>query len=190
MPQFNENTTEEILIRHIRAGSEEAFKKVFLRYYKRLTLFARRYVRTTDVAEDLVQEVFTRIWEKRGKWCPGNSLKVHLYQMVKHRALDYLKHKKVEDKYDESWMDQKETPSIVFSENEEKEQFRRLVHNAIDELPAQARTVYKLHRFDGLTYKEIAQVLDISVKTVESQMTRSLKKLRERLSPYLSIVMN
>ena len=190
MPEFNKNTPEEILICHIREGNEEAFKTVFLRYYKQLALFARRFVRTTDVAEDLIQEVFARIWESREEWSPGSSLKVYLYQVVKHQALDYLKHKQVEDKYDESWMDQKETPSIVFSETGEKEQFRRLVNKAIEELPTQARTVYKLHRFDGLTYKEIAQVLDISVKTVESQMTRSLKKLRERLSPYLSIVMN
>lgn len=188
MSEINENMPDEALVCEVRRGNEKAFKVIFLRYYEPLAYFARRYVKKTDVAEDLVQEVFARVWEERDTWDPGSSVKVFLFQVVKHRSLDYLKHLKVEHKYDGQWMDQQEPPSIVFDESNSLQEFRGLVRAAVEELPDKAREIYKLNRYEGLTYKEIALLLDISVKTVESQMARSLQKLRNRLSPYLSLV--
>lgn len=171
-------------VENIKKGDEKAFEILFKRYYSPLTRFAWRYVNSKAIAEELIQELFTILWEKKGEWdIEGeNSIRSYLYKSAKNLALNHLKHQGIRDIYESDWMDQKEIPKIEYRDTYREEQIRIAIETAIEELPKRSKMTYKLHRHDGLTYEEIANVMDVSVKTVESQMTRTLKILRERLS--------
>lgn len=179
---------EEQWIKQIRQGSELAFEKMFKKYYEPLTRFSWRYVKSKAIAEELVQEVFSRIWADHDSWNPNGALRSYLYKAVKHRSLDHLKHKKVERKYNSQW-DENSRAYINYEDPKREKQVKEEIGRAIDELPERSKMTFKLHRYDGLTYKEIAEVMDVSVNTVDSQMTRTLKKLREKLSHLLSIIL-
>ncbi|MFH5831275.1 RNA polymerase sigma-70 factor [Halalkalibaculum sp. DA3122] len=174
-------------IEKIQRGDHQAFEKLFKEYYLSLTRFAWRYVKSKAIAEEIVQDVFADLWDNREDWRIDYSIRSYLYKTVKNESLNHLKHQKIEEKYAGKWTDQKENPTIEFDYELREEQIREAVKKAIDELPRRAKMTYKLHRHDGLTYHEIAEVMEISVKTVESQMTRTLKTLRERLSYLLPI---
>ncbi|MDX1639250.1 MAG: RNA polymerase sigma-70 factor [Balneolaceae bacterium] len=185
-----EHTDQELAwIDKIRQGDNAAFERLFKRYYLQLTRFSWRYVNSRAVAEELVQETFSEIWEERETINIDRSVRSWLYKAVKNRSLNYIKHQKVQQKYDSRWMERKEADSTFdFEEKEHIERIRRQVKIAIEELPERSRMTYKLHRYDGLTYREIADVMDVSVKTVESQMSRTLRKLRDRLSHLLPLL--
>ena len=179
-------------IENIRQGDDESFEFLFKKYYLPLARFAWRYVGSKAIAEELVQELFTNLWEKRGELDTEGSVRSYLYKSVRNLSLNHLKHQDVKNKYDRQWMAQKENPQIEFRDDQREKQIREAIAQAIDELPERSKMTYKLHRYDGLTYPEIAEVMDVSVKTVESQMTRTLKILRERLSwllPFLMIAL-
>lgn len=184
------DNNEERWIANIQKGDEEAFERLFKAYYFDLSRFVWRYVESKAIAEELVQEVYANIWENRAQWNPTSSLKLYLYQSVKHQALDYLKHEKVRDKYDPKWMAaKKENATLDFRDSRREQQIREAIRREVEALPSRSKMTYKLHRYDGLTYKEIAEVMDVSVKTVESQMTRTLKRLRKRLSYLLPFLL-
>ncbi|MDZ7690858.1 MAG: RNA polymerase sigma-70 factor [Balneolaceae bacterium] len=185
----SENESEESLIEGIQKGDVQAYKSVMRAYYRELIDFAHHYVKSKYLAKDVVQDVFANIWEKRCSWAPNRSLKMYLYQSVKNEALKSLRDRKTERKYIDAYLvergEQKIYPQKI--DSNDNKQFRQGAQDAIQSLPERARMTYQLHRRDGLTYKEIAQVMDISHKTVESQMSRALRLLRERLSRYLPI---
>src|SRR5690625_3379246 len=178
---------EEDCVEAIRHGDGSAFKKLFLTYYDLLCNFSWRYTRSKADSEDLVQDVFADVWKMRESLDPKKSISVYLYQAVKNKAIDYLDHQKVVRKHQLSAdLSDKNVVYIKNTMNEEWE-FIKAARYAIDELPFRAQQVYTLHREDGLTYQEIADVMEISVKTVESQMSRALDILRARLNKFLPI---
>lgn len=166
----------------IREGDEDAFEWLFREYYQQLTRFAWRYVKSKAVAEEIIQDVYSDIWENRGELSLADSMRPYLYKVVRNRSLNHLKHEEVKNRYDRQWLDQKETPMIKYKDDQREQQIRVAINKAIEELPPRSKMTYKLHRHDGLTYEEIADVMDVSVKTVESQMTRTLKILRDQLA--------
>jgi RNA polymerase sigma-70 factor, ECF subfamily len=181
--QFNEKECVEA----IRRGDESAFKKLFLMYYDPLCNFGWRFTRSKAVSEDLVQDVFVDLWNLRKSLDPKRSVSVYLYQAVKNKAIDYLDHQKVVRKY-QLKVDHSDRNIVHIRRPVQEElEFIRAARKAIDELPFRAQQVYTLHREDGLTYQEIAEVMDISIKTVESQMSRALEILRTCLSKYLPL---
>lgn len=182
-----ENESEKLLIREIQEGNARAFKNLMREYYQELVDFAYNYIKSSYAAKDVVQDVFANIWEKRDRWSPNRSLKVYLYQSVKNEALKTIRDRKTERKYVEFYLQEKGNQKIYPEKIEinNNQEFRKAAQQAIQSLPERARMTYKLHRRDGLTYKEIAQVMEVSHKTVESQMSRALRLLRERLSRYL-----
>ena len=191
MGSNSEYKSDEIKwVKNIQKGDHASFKELFQEYYFLLTRFAWRYVKSKAVAEELVQDVFADIWEERESWEIEGSLRAYLYKVVKNNCLDYLKHQKIEKKYDSRWMDQKKNTTIEFQDELREREVKNAIEQAIEALPPRAQMTYKLHRFDGLTYEEIGEVMNISVKTVESQMTRTLKKLREHLSHLLPTMMS
>lgn len=189
MRKDSENSDLQDWIDDIRDGDHQAFEKLFKQYYSPLTRFAWRYVNSKAIAEEIVQEVFADLWDNRTDWSIELSLRSYLYKTVKNRCLNYLEHQKVEEKYDSKWMDRKDNPTIDFEDELREEQVKEAIKEAIEALPERGKMTYKLHRYDGLTYQEIAEVMGVSPKTVESQMTRSLKTLREQLSFLLPLFM-
>ncbi len=187
MELASNNNGEVEWIQSIREGDHQTFEKLFKKHYSNLTRYSWRYVNSKAIAEEITQEVFADLWENRKKWEIESSLRSYLYKMVKNKSLNYLKHQQVEDKYDKKWIEKKEYPSIEYESDRREQKIKKAIAEEIAKLPPRGKMTYELHRIDGLTYKEIAEVMDVSVKTVESQMTRALKKLRENLSHLLPL---
>lgn len=174
-------------IEHLRSGDRSVFERLFRRQYESLCRFALSYVEKLRVAEDLVQDVFFELWKDRRDLDPDTSLQAYLYGMTRHRALKYLRRERVRERWAESGDRRKAVPSAAPEQAEEVlcfQERRREVERALQALPEQRRRIFVLSRRHDLTYSEIGVALDISVKTVETQMSRALKALRERLEPF------
>lgn len=168
----------------IAAGDRNAFEALFKLHYRSLCAFAIQYVKDGDKAEDLVQDLFFRLWMDREKMNVTTSLKSYLFQAVRNRCLNAVKvqgrlrslNEDVDDGVDETG----------HTEEEHAERAAR-VHAAIEGLPEERRKVFKMSRHEGLKYHEIAERLGISIKTVENQMGKALKTLREELADLMPV---
>jgi RNA polymerase sigma-70 factor (ECF subfamily) len=181
---LNRNQLDKLLISQIKQGDKAAFKRFYVYYFESLLRFCWRYVKSVSEAENIVQEVFADIWDDNRSWNPKRSVKVYLYQAVKNRAFDHLDHVKTRNSNEEKWMAYQLTENETEADHRVNNLIRESVGRAVANLPDRCRMIYKLHRKDGLTYQEIADVMEISIKTVESQMSRALQKLREELREY------
>ncbi|MCC5905340.1 MAG: RNA polymerase sigma-70 factor [Balneolaceae bacterium] len=187
-----DNQSEKKWIKAVQRGEKEAFKMIFLTYYDHLTRFAFQYLKSATEAENVVQDVFLWIWEKREDWQVEGTLKTYLFRAVKYKAMDYLRHEEVKRNYlrEHSFLDEISiNPSMKIEQEIDKKEFIRVTQCAIEDLPERTRIIYKMSRMEGLTYSEIADVLEISTKTVESHMSRALDNLRLNLSKYLNVVL-
>ncbi len=181
MPHFPHT---DQMIKRIQQGSELAFEALFFTYYEQLCKYAWKYVRSMEVAKEIAQDVFADVWQNRKNLDKNKNIKGLLFTLAKNRALDIIKHEKIVERYQDEassvqkmWM-----ASLQPYQSGEEALINEVIGQAIEELPSRARQIFVLNREDGLTYKEIADYLNISVKTVESQMSRALKKLRASLS--------
>lgn len=175
-------------VRQVRQGSEEAFERIFRTHYPGLCAFAAGYVCRMDVARDIVQEVFLKIWERRKCWRVRTSLKAYLYGSVRNRALNHVQ---------SAWTTRTtvmEPHSTSLSEPrspEDELHYKELadaVRRAVRRLPERRRTAFVLHRQQGLSYGEIADVMGISPRTVEGHISKALKHLRESLPIVLTML--
>lgn len=174
------------LVQEIRAGDTRAFESVFRHYQPRLFRFLWHLVRSSEVAEDLVQSLFLNIWKNRKQWHVNSSLTTYLYRAAKNAALNYLRSRTAHSAVcaDLDHLPDNETRP---DQDYDQKELRVLVQQAIDSLPPGCRTVFVLSRYENLKYQDIAEVLDISVKTVENQMGRALRLLRQKLTPFLKL---
>ncbi len=170
----------------IRQGDEAAFEALFRELYQPLCHYAHTYVPETETAEELVQETFVKLWERREKLEVHTSLRSYLFRAVRNNALNHLKHLKIvalhqAETYatgtEKDWGD-----SLIRGELEEK------IGEAIGQLPEQCRKIFEMSRMEGLKYREIAEKTGISIKTVEAQMGKALRILREALQEYLPLI--
>lgn len=173
--------SDQELVAAIVAGNARAFEALFHSYYPGLCGFAARMVANRDVAEDLVQEVFLYVWRNREVWQVQTTVKQYLYAAVRHGALRYLRHERVTSKYTNDTVILFERPPRLADADLESQETISLVQAAIAKLPERCRLVYTLHREQGLSYAEVAEVMGISPKTVDVQMGRALKALRRLL---------
>jgi len=170
-------------VKEIGDGSEAAFKELLFKFYSRLCSVAYSVVGSRSRARDVVQEVFLKLWKRRSQWELHNSLKVYLYQAVRNEALNHVQkeksHRKLKERFAESLTQGYESVEPV-SEGDDEE-LLNLIWEIVDELPERRRFVFFLHRRHGLSYREIAAVMDIAQKTVENHMGEALKDIRARL---------
>lgn len=172
------------------------FDHIFRDYYKSLRAYAFRYVGDLFAAEDIVQDVFFQLWEKRNQLHKINSIRSYLFTSVFNRATNYSKHKKVEEYYQnqqkaiyseiESYYQQQisdVSESILALELEQR------INEAVNDFPEQCKNVFFLSREKGLKNQEIADKLGVSVKAVEKQITKALMILREKLKDYLVLIL-
>jgi RNA polymerase sigma-70 factor, ECF subfamily len=159
-------------------------KYLFDKYYLEFCKLSFKYVGRTDIAEDIVQEVFINIWNKRFNLNCNGKVKPYLIKSVINASLNYIKSKFArQDMCDEDFA--KNTPE-KFDPHDElvKNELNQLVKIAIEQLPDKCRAIFMLSRFSDLSYKEIAEQLSISIKTVEAQISIALKKLHQFLSKF------
>ncbi len=177
----------DLRIKKIINGDSDSFKDLFFEFAKPLIYFSNRIVNDYDEAENIVQEVFVSIWQNREKLDPSQKIKTYLYVAVKNRSLKFIRHENVKQDSFEDIQEIYQTHSNPESETL-YEELKLAIDNAIKSLPEKCKLIFEMNRFDKLSYKEIAKVLDISVKTVETQMGRALKSLRSQLAKFISLM--
>lgn len=162
----------------IEGSIQNNFDRIYVTYYSRMLRFAREYVLFEEDAENVVQDVFLLLWEKREVLDIQISLVSYLFSLVKNRSLDYLRHKVVAEEYKQELTFKLlalEQLNYTFTSEEDIE---KVIANAIDKLPERCREIFLKSRIEGMKYREIADELDISMNTVENQMSIALRKLR------------
>lgn len=140
-----------------------------------------RFLDEWEEAEEIVQDVFVKFWEKCGSLAPDSSVKSYLYRSVHNTCLNYLKHQKVKDSYRQYVIGFMEDFVYIPETDSHREGVQERILDEINQLPPRCSEIFKLSRFDGLKYQEIAEHLHISIKTVEVQMGKALRVLREKL---------
>lgn len=167
---------------------EGAFEVFFKEHFMQLCAYCQyKFGFELYHAKDIVQTGFIKLWETRQTLSPELSLKAYLYRIITNLSLDILKHQKVRHKHEKYVLQiASKSSSISDFENVDFKQLTTDINKAISELPEQMRKIFELCRYEGLKYTEVAIHLNISVKTVETQMSRALVKLRQKLSGHLS----
>lgn len=167
-----------------------SFSDLYLIYYPKLVRFAKEYVVLEEDAENITQDVFTDLWEKRELMNRIENMNAYLFRLVRNKCLDYLKHKVFEQRYAEKMQASFEIEMNLklqsldrfdVSELSERNEMEKRIREAINSLPKKCRDIFLLSRMEGLKYREISERLGVSVNTVECQMGIALKKLRVKL---------
>jgi RNA polymerase sigma-70 factor (ECF subfamily) len=174
MENVIDNLTDKDLAAAVRNSDAGAFKTLYYRYYDALYQFLYSKCRSSELARDLLQEVFTRIWQTRARINPEQSIKAYLYRIANNLSIDHMRKKVRERKYQVEMNKQGK-------QNARDLEMSITIRKAIENLPEKYRLVFQLSRFEGLTYAEISAVCKISIKTVESRMSRALQILRKAL---------
>ncbi len=182
------------LFKYLKKGDEESFKKVYDHFYSRLLYFVLEYVPNPDIAENIIQDTFLILWEKKTNLKPDTNLNAYLYTVAKNNSLKYLRDQKYshklfvsnqlslsEQELNLSALEKMDTSTLVFEEIE------TIIKKTLETLPEQCRIVFEYSRFEEKKNKEIAEILNISTKTVEGHMTKALKVFRTSLKDYLPI---
>lgn len=178
--------TKDLLALKIINGDEQAFELLFRNYYLRLCSFCNKFIQDNEEAREIAEEVFLKIWENRKDIDPEESLCSYMFKIARNMSINRLRRKKVESRY----IDILKTTYIDHDECSGYESFisRELEKNiqaAIDKIPPKCKKVFELSRIEGLRYLQIAELLNISIKTVEVHMSKALNILRVELKEYL-----
>ncbi|MBC8185284.1 RNA polymerase sigma-70 factor [candidate division KSB1 bacterium] len=172
-------------IESIQNGDASVFETLFRTYYASLCGFVYQYTKSTEAAEEIVQNIFLKIWENHEKWKPHGTIKSYLYKAAKNHSLNYLKHQTRKQKIFDSEAVVEIQSDITPADELHGRELHKAVSYAVNKLPEKCRLIFNLNRQEGMTYTDIADNLDISIKTVETQMGRALKTLRRILAPFL-----
>lgn len=182
------NLPEHQAIQGLAEGDITAFEMLFRTYYQPLCHYAYSFLRDKEDAEEIVQSTFLLVWERKETLEIRTSVKPYLYAMVRNACLNVLKHQRIKERHATETMavaaHSDESVSQLIAANE----LELRIKEAMDELPEQCRLVFKLSRFEELKYAEIAEQLNISIKTVENHMGKALKIMREKLKDYLPLI--
>ena len=182
--KYTPTVEERDLLGRIREGDEGAFDAVFRDHYAPLVRTAEAMLHRRDVAEEIVQDVLLALWKRRATLVVEDSLRGYLFRATRNRALNHLRHAAIERKA-EPELASAEPPDAPAPATLVHEEIDAALRHAVSSLPPRCREVFELSRVHGLRYAEIAATLDISVKTVEAQMGKALRTLRELLAPWL-----
>ena len=173
----------DFVLHRLKLGDKEAFNFIFRNYYRGLVLFAMDFVRDQDKAEEIVEGVFIKLWEDRDKIVVHTSLKSYLLRSVQNKCLDIIKHEKIREKYSTSLLG---NPSGREDENGFiSYELKEKIEITVNSLPGKTKEIFKMSRFENKKYREIAEALNISVKTVEASMGKALAILRKELKDWL-----
>jgi RNA polymerase sigma-70 factor (ECF subfamily) len=178
---------EKNIFRKIREDDREAFKNLFDTYYASLCHYASHYLNDDALSEEVVQELFVKIWEKRKSLDIDSSVKNYLFRSVRNGSLNQIQHDKVRQlhgrKLKEALMSEDPAADYLIP----PEMILKL-EEGIESLPEKRREIFRLSREEGLKYREIAEKLQISVKTVEVQMGLALKNLRQKIGSFVLLL--
>jgi RNA polymerase sigma-70 factor (ECF subfamily) len=194
MSQFRTSNHRQLFdIIGLRQGEKRAFETIYLDFFDMLFHMANGYVRNREVSKELVQDAFLKLWENREELHKNTNIKNFLYTITKNSCLNYLKQQEMIYRNNRDYL----IPEIKYKQDalasfpdhfSEVEDLMEKVDETIEKLPDEVKITFRLNRFDGLTYRQIAEKLDVSSKTVEARISKALKLLRSDLKDYLPAV--
>ncbi|MEZ5172689.1 MAG: RNA polymerase sigma-70 factor [Bacteroidia bacterium] len=179
----------QLLVRQIIEGSEPAFEKLFRLFYGRLTGYANSLLNDREQAEEIVQDVFANIWSGRTSLNVDLAIRAYLFRAVHNRCMNHFRHEQVKQQHQQytvalsSYQHESAGSRLAISELKSK------IDEGLALLPPACREVFRLSRMEELSYREIAEVLNISVKTVENQMGKALRLMRIHLADFLTLLL-
>ncbi|GAO43435.1 RNA polymerase sigma-70 factor [Flavihumibacter petaseus] len=166
----------------------QGFEAVFKSHFKSLHAYALSMVKEETLAEEMVQNVFVRLWEKKESLDIRQSATAYLYRSVYNECLNHLKHQQVRSAYRQFALSRQEDNRFPATGKLQLGELQRQLDQALQELPEQCRTIFQMSRFEELKYQEIADKLGLSIKTIENQMGKALRILREKLVDFLPLL--
>jgi len=176
--------TDQDLLEAIRKNDEKAFNELFNRYWRKVHAMAYSRVRSKEVTEEIVQDLFASLWDKRAAHSIKN-LHSYLFQAVKFKVLNYLESRIVQEKYWDyykNFVPQKENATQIAVEYDD---LMEAIEQGMEHLPEKSKNVFRLHRMEGWSIPEIASRLNLSEKAIQYHLTQSVKKLRVHLKNYI-----
>ena len=178
---------ENLLWKMTVNNDEKAFEKIFSLFYPVLFMFAKKYIEEQHAREDIVQDIFVSLWEDRKKLTINTSLRNYLLVAVRNNCINYLRKEKLILQYQGSVLNNS------FSTSDEENAYtltelKRLLEEALDKLPENYRIVFEMHRMEGIKHEEIAEKLNISVRTVKRYQSQAIEELKKSLKDYLPLV--
>lgn len=188
------NSLEKEIVDKIREGDIKAFDFLFISYYPGLCAYAGDLVKSAEIAEEMVQDVFLKLWNKRSVLSVQTSLKAYLYRMIHNHCLNYIRDHSTQKTIKTLSLEDLQTRLALFDIESSgsalddllSEQIENDLSKAINVLPEQCKKIFYLCRFQGLSYPEIAAQLNVSVSTVKTQMLRAIEKLKDVWVKYQS----
>ncbi len=180
---------EQQQIDALTAGDITAFEMIFRTHYQPLCNYAYTFLQDREEAEEIVQTTFLSVWEKKQALSIRTAVKPYLYAMVRNACLNVIKHEKIKQKHVVEEMALAPISHDSVSHAVASSELETKIQQAMEKLPEQCRLVFKLSRFEELKYAEIAEQLNISIKTVENHMGKALKIMREQLKDYLPLLL-
>ena len=174
---------QEDFLQHLNSKEEHAYYELFQQFYSYLVLFAERRIENHKVAEDIVQEIFIKLWESKKQYNSLNGLKAYLYEAVCNRCTDYRKHQVVEEKYTAFALYEQKFQDFSI----EQEEVYRELYLAINELPSRSKEVILLY-LEGKKNQEIAEILNLSILTIKTHKKNAFRYLRKRLGNLFLLV--
>ena len=180
------------LLQKIISGDKYSFEKVYRYYYPRLNYFSRQYLLDAEASKNIVQDVFTELWDKRNTLRSDTNLNAWLFTVTKNKSLKTIGHLKSQQNYDNyirnrlldvnyKSLAEFDTSNMVF------EELQSQIQVALNKLPPACRKVFEMSRFEDKKNKEIAEELNLSIKTVEAQISKALRSLKTDLNDYLPL---
>lgn len=180
---------EQKLVERMQQGDTTAFELLFKYYYPGLVVFASNIVLNKDEAEEVVQDFFVRLWENRNSLKSENPLKNYLFTSVKNRSINFLKSAQVKKNVIDELKRQMESEMRYNPDIYTDTELQRKLKHAFTKLPPRTAEIFTLSRFKGLSNDEIANSLELSKRTVETQISNALKILRKELQTYLTLLL-
>lgn len=182
-PDLSLPVTDSDLLTRLRQGDHAAFDAIFRQWYEPVVRSANRILHEPGVAEELAQDVFLELWRRREQLPDGSSIPGYLVQSARNRALNHLRHLQVQKK-SQVYVEALSEPAEHADADAQANELELAIRDAIAALPPRTREVFLMSRERNLKYTEIAEQLGVTVKAVEANMSRALRQLREKLSPF------
>jgi len=182
---MEQNLHEEILVQGLAEGNVSIFDYLFHFHYSGLVVYAMKIVREKTIAEDIVQDLFFKLWRDREKLVINQSIKSYLFTSTKNRCLDFLRHQKVSDKAKDHFSRESDMELINEDNYLVESELKEIIEMAMEKLPEKCKQIFILNKLQGFKPDEIAEKEDISIRTVEGHIGKAFKILRVELQPHL-----
>jgi RNA polymerase sigma-70 factor, ECF subfamily len=179
---------DKILVVRVKNDDQMAFQQLFEKYAERIYYFSMRYIKNKEEAEEIAQEVFVRVWLRRHDLKEELSFCSYIFMIAKNALIDTIRRKQKETIFQDNIKPNTELYSSSSNDSMEYKELSTLIDKSISELPLKRKQIYQLSRDEGLTYKQIAEKLNISIKTVETHMRLALQQLKKSVNENYELI--